>query len=277
MSTTKTTNLSYTLLSGIRTNKVIPIDESVELLPADTSHLDFHTAISTCSSADDIAVIAAFIPKISAQFKISAPTAKDLAIVEWNSSWNAILLSAIFHTEVGFHIRSNTHANNINKSSILRATNYHMHGSANNLCYVITDENARWIESNFPAAQKLLGNEKFTTSVHCLASYRWHTLPRVRLAVLWAGIEGMFGVNSEIRFRISIYISKFLHPNNETERKRTFNEIKKLYDIRSAAVHGSKLKEGAIKAVNQSAEILRQLIVMCIENQSLPQESDLAP
>lgn len=277
MSTTEETNSSYILLSGISTDKIISIDENVKLLPADTSHLDFYTAISTCAGADDIAVIAAFIPKISAQFKISAPTAEDLAATEWNSSWSAILLSAIFHTEVGFHIRSDTHANVINKKSFLRATNYHMHGSANHLCYAITDENARWIESNFSTAKKLLENEKFTTSAHCLASYRWHTLPRVKLAVLWAGIEGMFGINSEIRFRISIYISRFLHPNNEKERKETFDLIKNLYDTRSAAVHGSKLKGDTIKAVNQSAEILRQLIVTCIERRSLPQEADLAP
>lgn len=272
-----TGSVTYLLLSGISVPRNISINENVELQPADTSHLDFNTAISTCSHPDDIAVVAAFIPRTSAQYKITAPTSKELAIAAWNSSWDALLLSAIFHTEIGLNLQSDTPANEIRSGSHLRATNHHMHGLVNDQPYMLTEDDSKWVESNFSAARKFLDDDRFQTSVHCLASYRWHTMPRIQLAVLWAGIEGMFGASSEIRFRVSLYIARFLYPHNEAKRKEVFEAVKRLYDSRSAAVHGAKGKGDMKSAVDRSADILCKLILQCINNKATPRESELVP
>ena len=187
------------------------------------------------------------------------------------------MLSAIFHTEVGFNLQSDVPANEICAGSELRATNFHMHGMIGRTPYVLTEEDSKWIESHFAIAKNLLEEERFQTSVHCLASYRWHTMPRIRLAVLWAGIEGMFGASSEIRFRISVYIARFLYPQDEIKRREIFEMVKKLYDSRSAAVHGGKVKGDIKKSVEKSAELLCQLILRCIEQGSMPRENDLVP
>ena len=50
-------NNTYLLLNGISVSRNIAIGREVELQPADTSHLDFNTAISACAGADDIAVV----------------------------------------------------------------------------------------------------------------------------------------------------------------------------------------------------------------------------
>lgn len=50
---------TYILLSRIVVSENIRLSDYVELQPADTSNLDFSTAISTCSRPDDIAVVAA--------------------------------------------------------------------------------------------------------------------------------------------------------------------------------------------------------------------------
>jgi len=102
-------------------------------------------------------------------------------------------------------------------------------------------------------------------------------MPRIKLAVLWAGIEGMFGASSEIRFRISLYIARFLHQNNAVERQTIFDAVKKLYDSRSAAVHGSKVKNDIASAVEDSAEILRKILLQCVTNKAMPQENELVP
>lgn len=272
-----TGSVTYLLLSGISVHRNISVNENVELQPADTSHLDFNTAISTCSHPDDIAVVAAFIPRISAQFRITAPSSKELAIAAWNSSWDALLLSAIFHTEIGFNLQSDTPANEISSASHLCATNHHMHGLFNHQPYNLTEDDLTWVESNFSAAKNLLHDDRFQTSVHCLASYRWHTMPRIQLAVLWAGIEGMFGASSEIRFRISLCIARFLYPHAETERREAFETIKKLYDSRSAAVHGARGKGDMKSAVDRSADILCKLILQCIDNRATPRENELVP
>jgi len=270
-------NTTYILLSGIEVPSELELSDNVKLLPADTSHLNFETAIATCKRPDDIAVVAAFIPRITAQFKIDAPTSKELATLAWNSSWDAILLSAIFNTEVGFNLQSDTEASSISAQTYLHATNFHFHGLMQEAPYKLNKNEIDWISTHFKGAQQLLDNEKFQTAVHCLSSYRWHSTPRIKMAVLWAGIEGMFGASSEIRFRISLYISRFLHPVDADKRKVTFESIKKLYNSRSSAVHGSKIKGDLAQAVEESAELLKNLIHKCIENRDIPNEEDLAP
>ena len=97
------------------------------------------------------------------------------------------------------------------------------------------------------------------------------------MAVLWAGIEGMFGASTEIRFRISLYIARFLHPDDTDAREHKFGLVKKLYSSRSSAVHGSKVKGDLAQSVETSAEILRDLIRQSIINRALPNEEDLVP
>jgi hypothetical protein len=99
----------------------------------------------------------------------------------------------------------------------------------------------------------------------------------VRLAILWAGIEGLFGVESEIVFRLSLYIARYLFPNDEPMRSQTFNKVKQLYKQRSAAVHGSRVKGDVSTDVTDSALLLGQLVRKCVEARELPQTDRLAP
>ena len=102
-------------------------------------------------------------------------------------------------------------------------------------------------------------------------------MPRIKLAVLWAGIEGMFGASSEIRFRISLYIARFLHQDDSDKRKLLFETVKKLYNSRSSAVHGLKIKGDIDAAVEESANILQNILLQCVENKSMPNENELVP
>ena len=277
MQATEKENTTYLLLTGIEVPGEIELDDNVKLLPADTSHLDFNTAIATCSHPDDIAVVAAFIPRITAQLKIDAHTQKELATFAWNSFWDALLLSAIFNTEIGFNLQSDTEASSISSKTHLNATNFQFHGFAQKTPHKLKSEEVDWICTHYSEAQRLLENDKFQTAVHCLATYRWHSIPRVKMAVLWAGIEGIFGASSEIRFRISLYISRFLHQADTNARRITFESVKKLYNSRSTAVHGSKIKGDLALAVEESAELLKKLILQSIENKAIPNEEELVP
>ncbi|WP_236623720.1 HEPN domain-containing protein [Rhodopirellula baltica] len=245
--------------------------------PADTSHLDLETTLSACTQPDDIAVAAAFIPRVTAQLKITAPTPKELAAAAWNSSWDALMLSAFFRSEIGFNLQSDTPADAISANSTLMAINLHMRGLTNSSPYRVTDDDVDWIACSFANARKLLENDRFQTAVHCLATYRWHSMARVQLAILWAGIEGMFGASTEIRFRISLYIARFLHPDDANKRQVVFDAVKRLYNSRSAAVHGSNIKGDTASIVSDSAEILRNLLRRCTDRKSMPDENELVP
>ncbi|MDP8225037.1 MAG: HEPN domain-containing protein [Candidatus Lernaella stagnicola] len=272
-----TGDVTYILLSGIEVADTIRLSDNVELHTADASHLDLHTTLSACSHPDDIAVAAAFIPRITAQFRVTAANPKELAVAAWNSAWDALLLSAFFRTEIGFNLQCNTAAQEIGAESTLCATNLGMRGLTNSPPHKVTDEESRWITDNHANAWRLLDNERFQNAVHCLATYPWHTMGRVQMAILWAGIEGMFGVTTEIKFRLSLYIARFLQPDNVEKRKAIFDSMKKLYNSRSAAVHGSKIKGDTSSFVDQSADILCKLLRKCAEANAMPDERKLVP
>ncbi len=268
---------TFLLLNGVETSRNIALDDRITLQPADTSHVVFEVALSTISTPQEIAVIAAFLPLVRAELKVTDSNPNNLAIRAWNSVWDAVLLSAIFNTEVGCNIQSDTTSSKICSESKLRATNFYMHGLVRHSPYALSKKDELWIEKYFIGARELMVQDRFNTAVHCLSSFRWHSVPRIKLAVLWAGIEGLFGADAEIRFRIGLYIARFLYPDNSDTRKATFDRVKKLYNLRSLAVHGGKLKGDVESQVLESAKILQNLVVRCIEIGSLPKEDTLVP
>jgi hypothetical protein len=112
-------------------------------------------------------------------------------------------------------------------------------------------------------------------AVHAMASYTWHSMPRVQLAILWSGIEALFEASTEISFRISLYIANFLAGDNATRAKELFERTRKLYSSRSAAVHGGKIKGEIDDLVSDSAALLNQIIRRCAELGALPNTSEL--
>lgn len=268
---------TYLLLSGISVTRNLRLSDNVELQPADTTHLDLPTALSACSHPDDIAVVAAFIPRTTAQFRIAAGSPRELAVIAWNASWDALLLSAFLNAEIGFNLQSDRPANEISADSKLRATNFYMRGITQAAPHTVSTDESAWLTRHFQGARTLLDNDRFQTAVHCLATYRWHSLPRIQLAILWAGIEGLFGASSEIRFRISLYIARYLHPDDAAARKALFDSVQKLYNTRSAAVHGSELKGDTTQAVKISADVLCKLLSRCATLGGVPRSDELAP
>ncbi|MEP3783880.1 hypothetical protein [Ascidiaceihabitans sp.] len=221
-------NETFVLLNGLSVHVDIQIADGIALQPADTSHLDFNTAISACSQPDDIAVVAAFIPRVSSQFRITAVSPREASILAWNSSWDALLLSAIFQTEIGFNLQSDSSACDLSEDSSLRAIHRQMSGFNDAQPYKLTSNDTDWLSKHYIIARGLMEEDSFQTAVHCLSTHHWHPHPRIKLAMIWAGIEGLFGASSEIRFRISLYMARFLFPDDEAERRSVFERVKKL-------------------------------------------------
>ena len=253
-------DVTYILLSGIYTPRDLQLSPKITLQSADCSHLDLQTALSICAHPDDFRVVRAFVARTTAQLVISASDSKELTISAWNSTWDILLLGALLNTEIGFNLQSDMPASDINARTQLRATNHHMRGFTNNPPHCLTEDECAWLLDNFGTARSMLDSDRFQTAVHCLSSYRWHSLPQVQMAILWAGIEGIFGASTEIRFRISLYIARFLHPDDKNSQREVFKAIKKLYDSRSAAVHGSKLKSSIKEDVDASANYLCNIL-----------------
>lgn len=140
---------------------------------------------------------------------------------------------------------------------------------------ILSIEDEEWIQKHYKKAMDLLNNLSFMNAVHCLSTYSWHSLPRIQLAIIWSGIESLFNVNTEVSFRISLYIANFLHPNNRLKAKETFTRVKQLYNSRSASVHGNKMKGDISELVQESAILLSEIIRRCAEMNSLPDIENL--
>jgi hypothetical protein len=266
---------TYLLLSGIAVPRVVRLAPGVDLLPwgkkvgprpllTGLDLLDQHFAMLQ-------------LPWIECQLRIVGKGRADVATRAWNSLWDVLLLSAIFRVPVNCGLQSTAELAHFSENSRLSVIDYRTLTIPRDDARPLSEAECVWLEANFGKAQLLLNQHGMQNAVHCLATYHWHSLPRAQLALLWAGIEGLFGVDSEIVFRVSLYTAKFLAPDNTLVQRKIFSDVKRLYNVRSKAVHGGRLKGDPSDSVAESVELLRQLIVACIEGNRLPSLDQLVP
>lgn len=259
---------TYLYVNGLLVNKSVTLGPNIKLLPAELP-LNPSIFYEAAKSEFDLGMIMLCRHTIRSQMEITEEDPKELAICAFNSIWDLVLISAFWGCEAICNFQCNQPAESITKNSDLLVTNYHMFGITSPV-YEATNEDLTFLEENISAARLLLSNDRFRNAVHCLASYRWHTMPNVQLAIIWSGIESIFEVEAEISFRISLYIAKYLQPNNGDAAEEVFRKVKKLYKERSIAVHGSKSKNGTKESVDNSADILRRLIKNCVIEKRMP-------
>ena len=264
---------TYLYINGLKVLRPIQLGNNIELLPA-TGKYDPNYALKHIKNDIDMGIIILFMCSIYSQIKIKNSNPKELVIQAWNTQWDIVFLNALFDNNIICNIQSNKSYEDIKSEDCnISITNYHLHGLSNKI-FTLKEKDAKWIEINICRARDLQKNDKFLNAIHCLASYKWHTLPRAQLAIIWAGIEGLFEIESEISFRISLYISNFLEKNKK-KREDMFKNIKNLYNYRSDAVHGSKMKGNAAEIVNSSAILLRKIIIKCINDNAIPNKNAL--
>ncbi|HEY2802242.1 MAG TPA: hypothetical protein VGI85_16765 [Chthoniobacterales bacterium] len=124
---------------------------------------------------------------------------------------------------------------------------------------------AEWVKIHFDTFNRLASeNEPFNFALEAVMDWRFAKEPRSAVARLWGGIEALFGISSELVYRISLYAACLLAPRGEP-RKRKFEEVKKLYGLRSKVVHGETLPEERIlQAMSSSFQLLRDLLIVTV-------------
>jgi len=264
---------TYLYINGLIVSEEIQLNKNKFLMPV-LCKLPLNTISKSVKSDIDFAIFILCSGAINSQLKIISDNSEKLAISAWNSQWDLILLSAIFKCEAMINIQCTHPVEAIEEDAILQVTNYYMHGFFNKP-YTITKEDTIWLNNYFSNGQSLLSNDFFCNAIHSMATFRWHSMPRVQLAILWAGIEGLFRIHGEITFKISLFISNFLAGSDKEKAKVMFNETKSLYNARSKAVHGDKIKGELSDLVEKSASLLNKIIIKCIMINGIPNEQDL--
>jgi len=139
----------------------------------------------------------------------------------------------------------------------------------------IEEKDISWIKENYETANMLANkHEKFRYSLEVINSWRYCIDIKSAIAIIWAAIESIVDVSSEITYRLSLSISSLLYQRGD-DRIKKFQEIKKLYGLRSKVIHGNNLKENEMEhALINSFNLLSELVIYMIENNRMVNVSD---
>ena len=131
---------------------------------------------------------------------------------------------------------------------------------------IITQDDARWVYSRYDTFNTLASeSESFKFALEAATDWRYATDVRSAVARLWAGIEAIFGISSELVYRISLLAASLTTARGEARRKR-FEEVKTLYGMRSKIVHGDKLADEKLwRALAMSFALLKELLLLSID------------
>ena len=139
----------------------------------------------------------------------------------------------------------------------------------------VTLDDAAWIHEHFELFNGLASeSESFRFAMEAATDWRFAKDARSAIARLWSGIEAIFGITSELVYRISL-LSACLLAEGEERRKAKFKEVKKLYSVRSKVVHGTQLSPEKIAvALNDSYQLLADLLLLSIDKGHVLSQDD---
>lgn len=121
-------------------------------------------------------------------------------------------------------------------------------------------DEAAWVGKSLVTTLKLRADRKFHFALESFDGSYEETDPRMAAAKVWGGIEGLFGISSELRFRLALYVAAVLCPPGP-ERLELNKKMRRLYDERSKVVHGADVEPAALtQHVLASQEILGGLL-----------------
>ncbi len=129
-----------------------------------------------------------------------------------------------------------------------------------------------WVKENLGKVLSLSKQARFSTALDALCSYLHTERDRMKAAQLWVGIEAIFEVEFEISYRLPLLAALMLKPRGPG-CKQLRDNVKKLYNERSKAIHGQEFKN-AREHVHEVRKLLARLLTKIIEDGNLPSKQD---
>jgi hypothetical protein len=138
-----------------------------------------------------------------------------------------------------------------------------------------SDANLDWAAKHFDTFHGMIGEDRFQNAVRCYGNAHYLFDDDAKIMLLWAGIEGLLDVDSELRRRIALHAAILLD-GNPAEKARYFERVKKGYDVRSRVVHGSRAKPETLQqGYALAGEVLLTLLRKCVELGRVPTTAEL--
>ncbi|VVE46076.1 HEPN domain-containing protein [Pandoraea terrigena] len=131
-----------------------------------------------------------------------------------------------------------------------------------------------WVAENWSAAVDLRGEStEFDFALDTFDNAQCIPNTAMMLVSIWGALEAIFSPHkAELVFRVSAQLAAFLEGRGAT-RMAMQREIVKLYNLRSAAAHGSP-KHGSSDLI-ATFHLLRMAIIRMVERKSVPDKEAL--
>lgn len=240
------------LCTGLNLDSVIKLSETVELRPKRIEG-DWVQLSDLALTQWDYGFLCSTHSLLKFELRIWNENSKNLTVDLWNHQWYLMYLSIVMRHPVYFNFQT------IGDEEKIRVSNF-MFGPRMDDELVVSLSATNRIKESYIEYSNFDQQE---VSFAIMAAYHYHREPnyRIKLAYLWSGIESIFGIGGELKYRSSLTMAKIF--GNSTEEKREIaQKFRKIYDIRSRCVHGGKLgkKDDIQGAVRDSYEYLCMLI-----------------
>ena len=262
---------SYIYICGIKPTRKIFINNNITLMPVSASANpdDMIDSFMKYGNGNEfqMGILISTLRMVTAQLRITAENPKTLAIQTWNAQHICVQISALLNCELAWYFQASDSADKFNSRTRLSMIYPNMYKCPTNLT-IIDEEKCACLELNISVALTLENDSRYENASNALWCYRMHFRPSVQLSILWGGIESLFLIEKSIKKNLSLSISRFIYGNDSMAE-----EIKTLYESRCKAVH--ELKNSKENILQKSVNLLHQLIVKCVQNNSLPNVSKL--
>ncbi|MFY1637245.1 hypothetical protein ACN27F_28915 [Solwaraspora sp. WMMB335] len=130
---------------------------------------------------------------------------------------------------------------------------------------MLSPEAWAWVVRSIEPALEMRVNRTFHFAFEAFWGSFDESDPRMAASKVWAGIESIFGIQSELRFRLALYAASVLEPSGEA-RVSLYRRLLKLYDQRSKVVHGGAIEADVLtRHVVASQDVLRRLLRDALE------------
>jgi hypothetical protein len=132
-----------------------------------------------------------------------------------------------------------------------------------------------WVREYLGDFDRLGAEPRFRLAVHAFCNHNHTDDTRIMAATLWSGIEALFGIQHELRFRLAAFVAAVLEPRGEA-RRDLYKRLKRMYDIRSKAVHGSQMEAADLDAhVLETRRLVSRLLCAFTEAQRVYTEQEI--
>lgn len=253
----------------------LTLSESFELSPGIlldpiVPPIDLKAASSSSESLTDYLMAVAATKLANFCLRVTGETGRELVTKAWNALWLFHLLSLACSTPCfSLCVVAN------GKSEKYTAANRNVVLTALPVVPRASTKQIAWAKANLEKFEVLVGNEAFSSAMRCYGNAHYLFDLDTRVMLLWAGIEGLLGVEAELSRRVALYAA-LLHPGTPEEKGVYFNDVRKAYAIRSSAVHGGRPNQTKLKAGYESAsKILVGLLMRCVELGRVPASAEL--